>query len=145
MEHERITLGQLTVDFKVTAMDSNGTVTMFECGVPAGSRMPMPHSHDAFEETAYTVEGVCTWTVDGETHEVGPGEHICIRRGQIHGFENRGTDHLRFLAIATPGVFGKPYFEDLQDALSAGGPPDPAVMAGIMRRHGLTPAPPVAA
>ena len=49
----------------------------------------------------------------------------------------------RFLAIATPGVFGPAYFEDVAGVLAAaaGGPPDPAAMGDVMRRHGLTPAP----
>jgi quercetin dioxygenase-like cupin family protein len=63
---------------------------VFECLVPVGSKVPLPHSHDAFEETIYGLEGTCTWTVDGQTHQVGPGESVCIRRGLVHGFENRG-------------------------------------------------------
>jgi len=81
---------------------------MFECSVPVGSRMPAAHSHDGFEETAYVLEGTCTWTIDGVTGESGPGESVCIRRGQVHGFENRGDEDVRFLAIATPGVFAPP-------------------------------------
>ena len=138
-----IQLGPLRIDFLVEAADSNGSVTVFECFVPAGARVPIPHSHDAFEETAYVLEGTCTWTVDGETRESGPGESVCIRRGQVHGFENRGSEDVRFLAIATPGVFGPAYFEDVAELLAeaAGGPPDPAAIGDVMRRHGLTPAP----
>ena len=44
---------QLAVRFLVEAADSNGTVTVFECYVPTGSKMPAPDSHDAFEETVY--------------------------------------------------------------------------------------------
>jgi quercetin dioxygenase-like cupin family protein len=137
-----IQLGAMRIDFLVEARDSNGSVTMFECSVPAGSRMPMPHSHDGFEETAYVLEGTCTWTVDGETRESGPGESVCIRRGQVHGFDNRGSEDVKFLAIATPGVFGPAYFEEMAEILAAGGPPDPAAIGAVMRRHGLTPAPP---
>jgi quercetin dioxygenase-like cupin family protein len=137
-----IQLGAMRIDFLVEARDSNGSVTMFECSVPAGSRMPMPHSHDGFEETAYVLEGTCTWTVDGETRESGPGESVCIRRGQVHGFDNRGNEDVKFLAIATPGVFGPAYFEEMAEILAAGGPPDPAAIGAVMRRHGLTPAPP---
>jgi quercetin dioxygenase-like cupin family protein len=100
----------------------------------------MPHSHDAFEETIYGLEGVCTWTVGGEVHEIGPGAAVCIPRGVIHGFENRGGVDAKFLAVATPGVFGPDYFRDVAAVLSAGGPPDPAAVAAAMRRHGLTPA-----
>jgi hypothetical protein len=48
----------------------------------------------------------------------------------------------KFLAIATPGVFGPDYFHEIGEVLaaSAGGPPDLAAAAEVMRRHGLTPA-----
>jgi quercetin dioxygenase-like cupin family protein len=137
-----IQLGPLGIDFLVEADDSNGSVTMFECSVPVGSRMPAAHSHDGFVETAYVLEGTCTWTIDGVSGESGPGESVCIRRGQVHGFENRGDEDVRFLAIATPGVFGPAYFQEVADviAAAAGGPPDPAALGVVMRRHGLTPA-----
>ena len=106
--------------------------------------MPAPHSHDAFEETIYGLEGVSTWTVDGETIELGPGEGVCVPRGAIHGLENRSGIDATFLAIATPGVFGPDYFHEVGEVLtaSAGGPPDLAAIAEVMRRHGLTPAQP---
>ena len=69
-------------------------VVVFECAVPAAAKVPTPHSHDAFEETVYGLEGTCTWTIDGEPHAIGPGESVCIRRGQVHGFENRGPPDL---------------------------------------------------
>ena len=144
---ERIELGGLVVEFLVEAEDSDGSVTVFECAVPAGAKVPAPHSHDGFEETVYGLEGTCTWTVDGETHDVGPGDVICIRRGQVHGFDNRSAADTKFLAIASPGVFGPSYFRDIADvmAASAGGPPDLGALMDVMRRHGLTPAMPAGA
>jgi quercetin dioxygenase-like cupin family protein len=143
---ERIQLGGIGVTFLVEEEDSGGSVTVFECTVTAGSKVPAPHSHDAFEETIYGLQGICTWTVDGETHEIGPGDSVCIRRGQVHGFDNRTDSDTKFLAIASPGVFGPSYFRDLRDvvAVAAAGPPDLAEIMAVMRRHGLTPAQPVA-
>jgi quercetin dioxygenase-like cupin family protein len=121
-DNDTITVGALGVRFLVESGDSNGTASVFECYVPANARMPAPHSHDGFEETIYGLEGTTTWTIDGDTVEVGPGEAVCVKRGQIHGFENRGSVDATFL-----------------------GPPDLAAALEVMRRHGLTPAPPSAA
>src|SRR5271167_1511829 len=144
MADETITVGALSVSFLIEAADSNGTASVFECYVPANARMPAPHSHNGFEETIYGLEGVSTWTVDGETIEIGPGEAVCVPRGAIHGFENRGSTDAKFLAIASPGVFGPAYFHEVGEVLaaSAGGPPDRAALIEVMRRHGLTPAQP---
>ncbi len=141
-----IHVGAVSIDFLVDADDSGGSVTVFECMVPAEAKVPVPHSHDGFEETIYGLEGVCSWTIDGEAVELGPGDALCIRRGQVHGFENRGSVDAKFLAIATPGVFGPAYFQDVARVLAAaaGGPPDLAAIGEVMRRHGLTPAQPVA-
>ncbi len=142
---EAITVGQLGVRFLVENADSNGSVSVFECYVPVGSRMSAPHSHDAFEETIYGLEGATSWTIDGgESVEIGVGDAVCVPRGAIHGFENRGSVDATFLAIASPGVFGPAYFHEVGEVLaaSAGGPPDLSALAEVMGRHGLTPAPP---
>jgi quercetin dioxygenase-like cupin family protein len=144
---ETITVGQLGVRFLVESADSNGSVSVFECYVPANAKMPAPHSHDAFEETIYGLKGVTTWTVDGETIEIGVGEALCVPRGAIHGLQNGGSADATFLAIASPGVFGPAYFQEVGEVLagSAGGPPNLSALKEVMRRHGLSPAPPATA
>jgi quercetin dioxygenase-like cupin family protein len=138
-----ITLGALGVRFLVEADGSGGSVTVFECSVPANARMPLPHSHDAFEETVYGLAGRTTYTVAGQAIELGPGDSTCIRRGIVHGFANHGDEDAKFLAIITPGIFGAAYFREIADVIAeaAGGPPDQAALGEVMRRHGLTPAP----
>jgi quercetin dioxygenase-like cupin family protein len=144
MQNESIQVGALSVRFVVEAADSNGAASVFECHVPANSRMPAPHSHDGFEETIYGLEGTTTWTIEGDTLEVGPGEVVCVQRGQIHGFQNHGEVDAKILCIATPAAFGPAYFREVGNVLasSAGGPPDLAAIGEVMRRHGLTPASP---
>jgi quercetin dioxygenase-like cupin family protein len=146
MQNESIKVGALSVRFLVESADSSGSTAVFECHVPADSRMPAPHSHDGFEETIYGLEGTTTWTIDGETVELGPGEAVCVQRGQIHGFQNHGGVDAKILCIATPAAFGPAYFREVGEVLaaSAGGPPDLAAIGDVMRRHGLTPAPPSA-
>ena len=137
-----ITLGGIDVRFLVEAQDSDGAATVFECAVQGGAQVPPPHSHDAFDETVYGLEGILTFTIDGHSREIGPGDAVCIQRGQVHQFVNTGTVDAKFLSVATPGVFGPDYFTEIRDVLTAAtdGPPDVAALLGVMRRHGLTPA-----
>ncbi len=140
---ETIDFGPLAVRFLLTADNSNGTVAAFELVVRAAERLPAPaHSHDHYEETIYGLEGVLTWTVDGRPIAVGPGQALCIPRGAVHRFDNPGTTDAKALCVITPAAIGPAYFREMRDALqdAAGGPPDRARMAAIMRRHGLTPA-----
>ena len=144
MTSDEIRVGPLAIRFLVEAEESGGSVSMFEFDVPSQAKVPIAHCHDAYEETLYGLSGVLTWTVDGETHEVGPGDVLCIPRGVVHKFENEGEVAATNLAIVTPGVLGPQYFRDLAAVVeaAAGGPPDPAGIVEVMRRHGLTPAPP---
>jgi quercetin dioxygenase-like cupin family protein len=141
---DTIRVGAMGVRFLVEAAHSNGSVSVFECFVPAGSTMPAPHSHDAFEETIYGLGGVTSWTVDGHAIEIGVGDALCVPRGAVHGFQNAGAEDAKFLAVASPGLMSPDYFREIHEVLVARGcgPPDPTEIREVMRRHGLTPAPP---
>ena len=142
---ETIHLEPLVVQFLLTGENSGGTVAVFEVIVPAGQRLMAPaHSHDHYEETIYGVKGVLTWTVDGKHIDVSPGQALCIPRGAVHRFDNNGIEDVKVLCAITPAAIGPQYFREMAEALkaAAGGPPDRAKMIEIMRRHGLTPAPP---
>jgi quercetin dioxygenase-like cupin family protein len=137
-----ITIGGIIVDFIMEAADSGGVATVFECIVAAGDQVPPPHSHDSFDETIYGLEGVLKFVIDGDVRFIGPGESLCIRRGQVHEFKNKGPDDAKFLSVATPGLFGPEYFREYREVLyaSTDGPPDAAAVAAVMQRHGITPA-----
>ncbi len=140
---ETIRLGPLTVRFLVTGGNSTGSVAAFELFVPAAERLMAPaHSHDHYEETIYGIEGVLTWTVDGQRVEVGPGQALCIPRGAVHRFDNNGAVDVKALCVITPAAIGPEYFREAAELVraAAGGPPDRVKMVEIMRRHGLTPA-----
>ena len=138
---EEIRVGEMTIRFLLEGGQSDGSAAVFEFDVPAGSRIAAPHSHDGYEETIYGLEGALVWTIEGEPHEVGSGEVVCIPRGAVHQFANAGDVDAKALAIVTPGILGPDYFREVAAILdSAGaGPPDLAALAHVMRRHGLTP------
>jgi quercetin dioxygenase-like cupin family protein len=141
---ETIRLGPLAVRFLITGDDATGSVALFELAVPAAQRLAAPaHSHDHYEETIYGIEGVLTWTVNGKSIDVGPGQALCIPRGAVHRFDNHGSQDVKALCAITPAAIGPQYFREAAEVIkaAAGGPPDRVKMAEIMRRHGLTPAP----
>jgi quercetin dioxygenase-like cupin family protein len=142
---ETIRLGPLAVRFLITGENSSGSIAAFELIVPGAQRLAAPaHSHDHCEETIYGIDGVSTWTVDGKQIDVGPGQALCIPRGAIHRFDNNTSQDAKALCVITPAALGPQYFRESAEVINAaaGGPPDRAKMAEIMRRHGLTPAPP---
>lgn len=142
---EVIHLGPLAVRFLITSENSAGSIAAFEVMVPAAQRLAAPaHSHNHYEETVYGIEGVLTWTVNGKPFDIGSGQALCIPRGAVHRFDNNGTLDAKVLCVVTPAAIGPQYFREAAEVINAaaGGPPDRVKMAEIMRRHGLTPAPP---
>ena len=140
---EEIRIGQLAIRFLLEGEASGGSVAVFEFDVPAGARVPAAHSHDGYEETLYGLEGVLTWTLDGQPRDVGPGEVLCIPRGIVHRFDNHHAEDAKMLAVVSPGILGADYFRECAAVVdaAASGPPDLAALGAVMRRHGLTPAP----
>jgi quercetin dioxygenase-like cupin family protein len=144
---EEIRIGGLTIRYLVDPLASGGSVAMFEFEVAPGARVPIAHSHDAYEETAYGLEGILTFTVEGHKTELGPGDTLLIPRGAIHRFDNPHPAESKTLVIITPGILGPDYFLEIAAVLKAAAtaipptPPDPKALAEVMLRHGLTPAP----
>ena len=137
---EEIRVGEMAIRFLVEGEGSAGSVAVFEFVVPAGAKVAAAHSHDGYEETIYGLAGLLTWTIEGTPIEVGPGEALCIPRGAVHQFDNRAGLDAKALAIVTPGILGPDYFQDVAAVVAAAaGPPDPAAIGAVMRKHGLTP------
>ena len=138
---ETITIGPVGVRFLLAGEDTNGSVSVFEVMVPAGEKLAAPaHKNDAYEEILYGIQGVVTWTINGNAIEVGPGQAVCIPRGAVHRFDNFGTQDAKQLAIISPAIMSPAYFREASAVLTeaAGGPPDVAKMVDVFRRHGMT-------
>ena len=135
-----IRVGPIEVRFRLESGHTAGSLTMFEFSVPANARVPVPHSHDAFDETVYGLEGVATWTLDGQKTRVGPGDVLFIPRGRVHQFENLETQGARMLSVIAPGLLGPAYFQEIADVINPGGPPNVERIMEVMRRHGRRPA-----
>src|ERR1700722_13626899 len=101
---EPIRIGQLEIRYLQDGVESGAAAGMFELIVPPGARVPPAHSHSGNEEIAYVLEGVFRYTVDGETRDLGPGEHMRTPRGSVHSFSNPHQETARALVVLTPDI-----------------------------------------
>jgi len=145
MKSDVIRIGQIGIRFLLEAGDTNGSAALFEFTVPAGAKVPVPHYHQAYDETIYGVEGAVTFTVDGTPVEIGRGETCFIPRGAVHGFTNLGRTDVKALAIITPALLGPDFFREAAAIVNAAGPPDPEKLKAVLLKHGLVPVVPPAA
>ena len=139
MTTEIIHAGQIEIRFLLESKDTNGQLAVFEFGVPAGAKVPVPHYHDRYDETIYGLEGVMTFTVNGQPKDIAPGEALFIPRGAPHGFNNLKPTTAKALAVVTPALIGPEFFREMAAIANTGGPPDVEKFKGVMTRHGLVP------
>jgi quercetin dioxygenase-like cupin family protein len=144
MTPEIIQAGQIEIRFLLESKDTDGRLAAFEFTVPAGAKVPVPHSHERYDETIYGLGGVMTFIVNGRVTEVAPGETLFIPRGAVHGFNNLKPGDAKALAVVTPALIGPEFFREMAAIINAGGPPDVEKLKAVMTRHGLVPAPPPA-
>jgi quercetin dioxygenase-like cupin family protein len=131
----------IDVQFLLDAEDSGGSTTAFMSRVGPGAMTPPPHLHEGWDETVYCTEGTMTYIIDEVERELAKGEALCVRRGQVHKFENRTAEDAWMLVVSTPGLFHEEYFVEVAGILNAaaGGPPDLAALLAVQARHGVTP------
>jgi quercetin dioxygenase-like cupin family protein len=139
VKKERIKAGQIIIDFLLEAADTSGSSAMFEFTVPAGAKVPVPHYHEYFDATIYGLSGILTFTVDGKTIDIAPGETCFIPRGAVHGFDNLKQTDAKGLAVITPALLGPIFFKEVAEIINTDGPPDLEKLGLVMSKHGLIP------
>ena len=137
---EIIRVGQIEIRFLLEGKDSSGQLAMFEFTVPAGAKVPMPHYHERYDETIYGLEGVVTFTVNGQPADIAPGQSCFIPRSAVHGFNNLHATTAKALAVVTPALLGPEFFREMAAIINSGGPPNLEKMKAVMTKHGLVPA-----
>ena len=140
LDNEIIRVGQIEVRFLLESKDTDGQLAMFEFMVPAGAKVPLPHSHERYDETIYGLAGVMTFTVNGNPADIAPGQTCFIPRGAVHGFNNLRQADAKALAVVTPALIGPDFFRETAAIVNAGGPPDLEKLKTVLTKHGLVPA-----
>jgi enamine deaminase RidA (YjgF/YER057c/UK114 family) len=62
------------------------------------------------------VEGVLTFTLDGEATTVGPGGYAFVPPGVVHGFANQNEAPAKYFGVASPAGL-EDYFAELQEVI----------------------------
>lgn len=124
-----------TATTRVRAADT-GSISIVEHVFAPGAVVP-PHRHTREDEISYVVEGEIGFRSDGREVSLAAGGYIVKPRGELHAMWNAGSVAARMIEIITPAGFER-YFDELADAVARAGRPDPAVIAPIADRYGLS-------
>ncbi len=129
--------GGFGVVLKLAAAETGDSFAVVEHPLAPGVLGSPPHTHTNEDEYSFVVEGTVGVMVGEEVYEAGPGSYVIKPRDVPHAFWNAGPEAARIVEIISPAGFER-YFEELAEALSAGGPPDVPRLEGIAGRYGLT-------
>jgi quercetin dioxygenase-like cupin family protein len=136
--HESIYVGDAVVTFLKTRQETGNTVEMYELTLPQSGSTVMPHVHREEDLTVLGMNGISTWTVNGEVIELRPGQSLTIPRGTPHSCTNLHETITRMICMQTPGSMGPEFFREIAQHLNEL-KPDIAAISEVMNRYGITP------
>lgn len=125
-----------TMTVKISSRDTGGAFAVVEDATPPLSGPPL-HVHHEQDEWWHVLEGNYRFQVDGREIVAGPGAHVYAPRGTCHAFQNLGTEPARMVVTVVPGGLDL-FFEEISANARPGVKPDPAKLAPIFERHGLS-------
>jgi mannose-6-phosphate isomerase-like protein (cupin superfamily) len=112
--------GGFGVVLKLAGAETGGSFSVVEHPLAPGVLGSPPHTHTNEDEYSFVVEGTIGVMLGEEIYEAGPGSYVIKPRGVVHAFWNSGPEPARIVEIIAPAGFER-YFEELAEALSAGG------------------------
>ncbi|HET7488319.1 MAG TPA: cupin domain-containing protein [Acidimicrobiales bacterium] len=125
-------------EWKATAVETGGSLFVFEDAIDAGKVTPL-HLHPEADEAGYILEGEVELHLDGEVFRVGEGGFYFTPRGTPHAF--RGiAPHTRLFALQTPGA-GDEFYLRASEVVPAGvadGAVDFAAVGSAAKATGTT-------
>ena len=105
--------------------------SVMEYVAPPHFRGPPPHYHKVTTEAFYILEGVVTFTVEGEKRQAEAGSYLMVPPGVRHGFANETDAPARFLGLIAPSGFER-YFDELVELIKGEASWPPADMSGVL-------------
>ena len=136
---DRIWFGGGTMNFKATALATDGELFLMEADMPAGFSPPL-HVHHDEHEAFYILDGELEIVCGSERYVARAGSFAFLPRGIAHTFRVL-SDGARALTIAVPGGIEHFFREAGSQAEGAGSPPasefDVALVQSVASRFNI--------
>ena len=129
--HETIRVGELSVTFLKTRLETGNSLVMYEMTLPPTTGAPVPHIHRDHDEIILGMNGITTWTLNEEVIELHPGG-----RWDLDMVDNATGEHYPIRSKLTV-VIPPEYLEGSEDGDSEQmSPGDPIVLRIWLHDHG---------
>jgi mannose-6-phosphate isomerase-like protein (cupin superfamily) len=132
-QEERKVFGSMSIDFKVSTMDTNGGFFVIE-NTDALKGGPPRHLHHEQEEWFYVVESDYVVEIGDERHSLGPGDSVLAPRKVPHVWSHVGEGTGRLIVAFQPAGVMEAFFGELAKVK---GPPSREELHELFRSHGM--------
>ncbi len=132
-EGKRAVFGSRVIDTKVSALDTNGGLSVSEL-IDVEKGGPSRHLHHEQEEWFYVVEGEYVIEVGDERYELGPGDSVLAPREVAHVWAHVGEGRGRLIAALQPAGEIEAFFDELA---KLGSSPQREELSRAFSSHGI--------
>lgn len=87
----------------IGADHGNLSVSSYFVNAPPG-RGPRRHRHP-YDKVVFMREGSARWTVEGNDYDLGPGDILVVKAGEIHTFVNNGSTPMQAIDVHLSPTF----------------------------------------
>ncbi len=136
--HDPIVVGGMSITFHATRHETADAFDAFEITLSPAVSVVVPHTHRNYDEWVIGMNGITTWTLNGEIVLLHPGQELFIPRGTPHFFANVHSAMARYMCLQTPGVMGPEYYLEIAEHYSHS-EPDISAIQDVMNRYGVDP------
>ena len=130
---KREVYGSRVIDIKVSALDTNGDLSVAEI-IDVEKGGPARHLHHEQEEWFFVHEGRYVLEVGEERYELGPGDSVLAPRKVAHAWAHVGEGRGRLIAALQPAGQIEEFLDDLA---KLGSDPGREELSGVFSAHGL--------
>ena len=132
-QEQRKVFGSRVIDFKVSALDTNGGLCIFEI-IDALKGGVARHLHHEQEEWFYVLESEYIIEIGDERYKLGPGDSVLAPRKVPHVWAHVGEGMGKQLIALQPAGEMEAFFGELS---KIEGVPQPEVMRSLFSTHGM--------
>jgi mannose-6-phosphate isomerase-like protein (cupin superfamily) len=130
-----MTVGSMTATVVAPLQLTGGRYSLYRLDLASEGGGAAPHFHRKFAESFHVVSGVVELFDGGAWVEAGPGDHLFVPEGGVHGFRNVRTAPVSLLMTSTPGAPREDYFAEIAEIAASGSHLNEREWAELYARH----------
>jgi mannose-6-phosphate isomerase-like protein (cupin superfamily) len=130
-----LVIGASTIRVLADRHLTGGVYSMYAIDIAPDGGGASPHFHRTFAESFQVLAGEVELYDGRGWVEAGPGAHLFIPVGSVHGYRNRSPEPVSLLMLSCPGIAREDYFAELADIVSTGRELTPDEYAEMLARH----------